>query len=139
MKCLALLAAVSGLWACGVTTDDRPQTLAYITETILAPNCATAECHSSTRAQAGYVFDTVQHAQDSLADANDTTGFRSFAALITVGDPANSPLVTVLNGQGGYSQSTGKPLMPLDHPLPNKDIFFIGEWIQNGADGYVAP
>jgi hypothetical protein len=29
--------------------------------------------------------------------------------------------------------------MPLDHPLANKDIFLIGEWIQNGADGYVQP
>jgi hypothetical protein len=29
--------------------------------------------------------------------------------------------------------------MPLRAPLANKDIFLIGTWIENGADGYVQP
>jgi hypothetical protein len=71
MRCLALLAA---LGACA-TTDDRPQTLAYITETILVPNCATAECHSALENQNNYVFDTVEHAQKSLdGTSNGTLG-----------------------------------------------------------------
>jgi hypothetical protein len=136
MRCLAFCALAA---AC-TTTDDRPQTLAYVTETILVPNCATAECHSSLRAQDGYVFDTVEHTQDSLADANDQTGFRSIGALITPGDPMNSPLVSVLNGQNDFVKDENKPLMPLDHPLANKDIFFIAKWIENGAAGYeLAP
>ncbi len=114
-----------GLWlaACG-TTDDRPQTLAYVTEAILAPNCAGAECHSQLRQSYGYVFDTVAHAQASLANGN----------LVTPGDPGSSYLITVITTEDRLGNR-----MPLDHPLDNKDIFFLGTWIRNGAEGYTPP
>jgi hypothetical protein len=137
MKWLALFAT---LGACA-TSDDRPQTLAYITETILAPRCSQAECHSSVRRQSGYVFDTVEHAQESLADPNMTGSFGQ--PLITPGQPLSSTLLIVL---GGVEDADGKRYednfgnrMPLDAPLPNLDVYYIGTWIKNGAAGYVPP
>ncbi len=124
MKYLALL----GVLAACSTTDDRPQTLAYITETILAPNCATAECHASLHAANGYVFDTVEHAQTSLA--------LHYAQLpmVVPGKPSESYLATVISSQDQFGNR-----MPLDHPLANLDVDFIGVWITNGADGFVPP
>ena len=52
--------------ACGSATDDRPATLDYITETILAPTCATAECHSDFKRQVGDQFDTPAGARRSI-------------------------------------------------------------------------
>ena len=125
--------AALALAACGVTTDDRPQTLSYVTETILAPNCAGAECHSAVVKQNGYVFDTVEHAQESLAKL----------PAITVGDPKSSYLMLVL---GAVEDANGKRSadlygnrMPYDQPLSNADIYLLGKWIENGAAGYTPP
>jgi hypothetical protein len=129
MRCLALLAA---LGACG-TTDDRPQTLQFITEAILVPNCAQAECHSSFVKQDSYVFDTVEHAQTSLA----------VLPAITPGDPTASYLMFALGGvemaDGTRSTDNFGNRMPYDQPLSNADIYLIGKWIENGADGYTPP
>ncbi len=134
MKSLALLAA---LGACA-TTDDRPQTLAYVTETILAPNCASAECHSASKRQNHYVFDTVANAQASLAGTLDG-GTGTAGQLITVCatppcPPSDSALIAIITEKDAYGNR-----MPLDHPLSNKDIFLIGTWIENGAAGFVSP
>ncbi len=124
---LCLLAATA---ACDVT-DDRPETLAYITETILAPSCGTAECHSSMIKEKGYAFDSVEAAQDSIASL----------PLIDVcatppcpGADANSYLLTVIT-----TQDIEGDRMPLDEPLANKDIVLIANWITDGADGYTPP
>jgi len=137
MKWLAFCALAA---AC-TTTDDRPQTLAYITETILAPRCAQAECHSSVRKQSGYVFDTVEHAQASIADVNMLGSHGG--ALVKPGDEKASWLLIVI---GGVEDSDGTReadvlgnRMPLDQPLPNLDVYFIGKWIENGAEGYTPP
>ena len=122
MKCV-MLVAVLGLGACG-TTDDRPQTLAYVTEAILAPNCASAECHSQLRQSYGYVFDTVAHSLASMQMNN----------LVVPGDPDSSYLLQVISTQDSKGNR-----MPLDAPLDNKDIDFIGVWITNGADGFTPP
>ena len=129
---LHLAALVMSVASCGIT-DDRPQTLAYITETILGPSCATAECHSSMRRSYDYAFDTVAHAQASF-DLNPD--------LIPVcmeppcSDAAtNSYLLKILTSESDIEGNR----MPLRAPLANKDIFFIATWIQNGAPGYTAP
>src|SRR5438045_1803927 len=62
--------------ACGSATDDRPPTLDFITETILAPSCATAQCHSAFAREVGDEFDTPAAARrsivaNSLATPND--------------------------------------------------------------------
>ena len=124
---LKLSLALVALAACSVT-DDRPETLAYITETILAPNCATAECHSATKREFGYMFDSVDHTQQSIKDGN----------LIAVCDmppcdtaPANSDLLTVITTKDSYGNR-----MPLDEPLPDLDAVLIAKWITDGANGY---
>src|SRR5260221_14453134 len=61
------LAVALVLFAACSATEDRPETLAFITETILAPSCGTTECHSSMVMRQGYAFDTVAAAQVSLA------------------------------------------------------------------------
>jgi hypothetical protein len=103
-------------------TDDRPQTLAYITETILAPNCATAECHSNLKQQSTVILDTVEHAHATLNNPNHND--------VVPGDPDNSYLLEVITTQDQFGNR-----MPLDHPLANKDIYLIKQWIVNGADG----
>lgn len=109
---------------CVTETDPRPQTLEFITETILAPNCATAECHSDLKQQNGYIFDTVEHAEATLA----------YHDAITPGQPGKSILVGVISTEDSFGNR-----MPLDHPLANKDIFLIQEWVYNGAAGYTPP
>jgi len=113
-------------------TDDRPQTLAYITETILAPNCASAQCHSDLKRQNGYVFDTVAHAQESLADRDMSRTYGG--PIIIPGDTSMSYLLQVISKQDNLGNR-----MPIDQPLDNKDNDLIGSWIRNGAVGYVAP
>jgi hypothetical protein len=122
---------MSAAVACG-TTDDRPETLAYITETILAPSCAAAECHSAVKRQSNYVFDTVAHAQASIA---------SLPLIDTCPTPPcpratleNSYLLTVIT-----TEDSAGHRMPLDQPLANLDIVLISDWIRDGAAGYVPP
>ncbi len=124
---LKLALAVAALAACSVT-DDRPETLAYITETILAPSCGTAECHSAMKRQSGYAFDSVGAAQDSIKNG----------ALVAIcatppcdSAPGSSYLLTVITNQDIYGNR-----MPLDQPLPNLDAVLIANWITAGAPGY---
>ncbi len=122
-----LLAATA---ACDVT-DDRPETLAYITETILAPSCGTAECHSSMVKQKGYAFDSVENAQDAIASL---PLIDVCATPPCAGADANSYLLTVIT-----TKDVEGDRMPLDEPLANKDIVLIANWITDGAEGYTPP
>jgi hypothetical protein len=121
------IAAWIALTGCNVT-DDRPETLAYITEAILAPSCGTATCHSAMKREYGYAFDSVAEAQKSI---------QSHALILTCGDPpcagaaANSPLLTFL-----WKNDSQGNRMPIDAPLANADIDLIGRWIDDGAFGY---
>src|ERR1044071_3941212 len=81
--------------ACGSATDDRPPTLDYITETILAPTCALAECHSAFKQQVGDVFDTVESTRrtivlNHLVDETDQDSPASSFLIrtLTVGTPS---------------------------------------------------
>lgn len=114
--------------ACG-TSDDRPLTLAYVTETVLTPYCALPECHSSQRRQSGYVFDSVAATQISLKDGNLIVVCDSAASCDNA--PGESYLLTVITNKDSYGNR-----MPLDQPLPNLDEVFIAQWIEAGAPGY---
>jgi hypothetical protein len=125
---LALMCAMS---ACTVQ-DDRPQTLAYITETILAPSCGTATCHSALKRQSDLVYDSVAAAQDTIARRGQVgTCFQPPCDQDVI---EGSYLLTVLTDKDYYGHR-----MPMDAPLPNKDIVLIHDWILNGAAGYKPP
>jgi hypothetical protein len=115
LRSLILALAVA---ACGSSTDDRPETAAYISAAILAPQCGTASCHASGTASHGLVFDTVA---DSIP---------SLQSIVQPGDPSPvaSELVDVIT-------TTGRHVMPPDHPLPTVDIDLITRWIADGAEG----
>jgi len=136
-RALLLVTTCGALAACQVT-DDRPPTLAFITETILAPSCGTAECHSAMKRQNQFAFDSVAGAQDALA-----TGLLGCTVGGVYLDPCSddqsevpsagtTELITVLN-----SNVFGKR-MPVDQPLANKNIVFLEQWIASGAEGYHA-
>jgi len=121
VKALLLLLA-----ACG-TTDDRPETLDYLTATIFAPTCGAAECHSGQTAHNGYVFDTVEATQTSLHMGL----IGPCIATPCDASPGNSYLVQVITDQDAFGHR-----MPRDAPLPNADILLIENWIIGGANGY---
>ena len=115
------------LAACGTETDQRPRTVQYITEAVLAPNCGNAQCHSSFRNVEGYAFDTVEKAQQSLV---------GLVGQITLnakdepeGDASSSLLFNALLGTAPLER------MPYDQPLPEPDIALIERWIDYGAPG----
>src|SRR4051812_26619595 len=96
--------------ACGNATDDRPPALAYITETILAPSCATAECHSAFKRQVGDVFDTPASARQTIV-ANQLVVYPD-----DVADPAHAYLITTLTvgNPSRLSPGSGNVRMPYD-------------------------
>lgn len=127
MHRLAVVAAFCSLAACGVDTDDRPATLEYITAAILAPNCGNAQCHSSFRREDGYAFDTIAETRSTLA---------AYQGLVVPSEPNESVLYQVLISPGGVNQQLR---MPYDQPLANRDVELIYHWIDEGAEGLVAP
>jgi hypothetical protein len=104
--------------------DDRPATIEYVTATVLAPNCANAQCHSSFANSYGYRFDTVEHFIQTATIAQP--------GLVAAGDSESSLLYLVLIRS---SMNGNFPRMPYDQPLPAGDIFLIKRWIDEGADG----
>jgi hypothetical protein len=119
-------AAAVALAACGTEVDQRPRTVEYITQAILAPSCGNAQCHSSFRKADGYVFDTVEQAKLSLAGGL-VGAVAPNAQGELEGDGASSFLLHVLT----------RPVdrMPWDQPLPDADIDLIVRWIDFGAPG----
>lgn len=114
------------LAACGTENDQRPRTVEYVTEAILAPNCGNAQCHSSFRNAYGYAFDTVEEAQRSLANGLVGT-IRGNERGELIGESSSAFLITVL--------TRTKDRMPYDQPLPEADINMIRRWIDYGAPG----
>lgn len=121
MQRLAVAALL--LSACG-EADDRPQNLDYITKSILAPNCASAVCHSSFRQEDGFVFDTVDNARATFQGDPQLIGFEE-------SDPNKTPGL-ILNLT---IEQTGAPRMPYDAPLPDADVALIESWLRAGAPG----
>ena len=116
------IAVAAALAACGTATDDRPTTLENITSSVLAPNCANAQCHSAFRQIRGYAFDSVEHAKTTI----------EMNGLVAPSDPDASLLFLVLVSPGGDGNT---PRMPYDQPLADADVQLIRRWIAEGADG----
>jgi len=147
MKLFCLVACT--LAACAVT-DDRPETFAYINETILAPSCGTTLCHSAMKKAGGYAFDSLANTAASFALSNAPPRIAYERLIVTcdrVMNPQPSPcdqaiqesfLMTVMTtGSSPNGIDPNRPnRMPLDQPLASKDLVFIADWIRNGADGY---
>jgi hypothetical protein len=130
---------VWGTMAC--STDDRPErTLAYVTETVLAPTCAVAECHTAFKRQSGFAFDTVELAQESLAGGQDMIQLiqpcnaANTAAQTCPNDPDSSYLLKVIYDQDIYGDR-----MPYDSAMPDADKQLLTDWIGDGAPGFVPP
>jgi hypothetical protein len=117
--------------ACGSATDDRPATLDYITETILIPTCASAECHSSFTREVNDRFDTVSATRFSIVanglihipEAMQSPQSSLFIMAMTVGAPS------ILDPGGPDVR------MPYDAPLPDADVRLMEKWISEGALG----
>lgn len=116
------------LYGCG--EDDRPASFEYIHTAILAPNCATASCHTAAVSQAGVRLHTVDAAYAMLlgrpcdADDIDQQAPRNF---VDPGHPERSRLVYLLRGD------EVRRAMPPDRLLPEPDIELIERWILEGA------
>jgi len=113
---LALLAA------CASDDYQRPRTVEYLTDAVLVPSCAAAQCHSSFARKDGYSFSTVDEARDSIVDM--------VAGAIDApdhGDPDDALFVQVLT-------RTVKR-MPYDQALPDGDQELIRDFIAIGAPG----
>jgi hypothetical protein len=126
------LAPVIALAACGTTEDDRPATLRYVTEAILAPTCGEAQCHSTFKQSLGDVFDTVTGARQSL--------HRNGLALPSdKADPANASLIHWVTDDQPFNQRDPQGniigRMPWDAPMPNADIDLLKKWIGAGVPG----
>ena len=120
---LALLAA------CGTTKDDRPRTIGYITEAILAPTCGGAECHSTFTQNRGDIFDTVAGARASLV--HNLLSFDS--TQYDPANPDNSGLIIWITQTDPLGLGIGR--MPYDAPMPNADVNFLKEYIREEAPG----
>jgi hypothetical protein len=119
----ALLGGAAG--ACGVT-DDRPRTLEYITDTILAPTCAAAQCHSAFTMQVGDEFDTVDATRRTIV----------INGLVEPGVPGASFMYNSITiGVTSLLNPPNMVRMPFDAPMPDADIALIRAWITEGAHG----
>jgi len=132
MNRLLLVVGLLGSSACGSEVDDRPPTLAYVTEAILQPACGQAECHSTFKAQVGDVFDTVHGARRSLVQNG---------LLVYDQTPTDARLITVLTTglPSILYPNTGNVRMPYDQPMPDYDLNLIKEWISTGPPGGNGP
>jgi hypothetical protein len=140
---LALLATCTLIACANPVTDPREgnedESLAYITETIFVPYCATAECHSTFKQADGYVFDTVEGAQSTIAKYNLITcaNAASYDPCDVSADPSGkvSPMTELVQiiSASGYNNLR----MPYDQSMPRNDVYFITQWLIDGANGYV--
>lgn len=116
------------LYGCG--EDDRPASFEYIHTAILAPNCATASCHTEAVSQAGVRLHTIDAAYTMLvgrpcdADDLDEQAPRNY---VDPGHPERSKLIHLLRGD------EVRRAMPPDRLLPEPDIELIERWILEGA------
>jgi len=144
--CSTLCCFVASLIGIGCgETDARPPQWAFIAPAIIAPNCATASCHSKGAAESGLDLSEPDVAYHSLFA--QTAQFRipvsptvppeckldkgamvcrTGRVLVVPCSPDQSRLVNMLRGRGAQR-------MPPDRPLPIGDIELIERWILQGA------
>ena len=113
-----------------MSADNRPKTVEYVTEAILAPTCGAAECHSTFSGNDHDVFDTVIGTRSSLVNNN----------LIELDsnqddrlDPSNASLIVWVTQIDPFRRGIGR--MPYDHPMAFEDVKFLEDWIAAGARG----
>ncbi len=121
---LAIAFAVAG---CADDRDERPAQWSYISATIIAPNCATAGCHSQLAATYGLQLDSRIGAYFELVGPHDAAGNPQGQNYVVPGDPDASKLMWLLTG----TEVTTR--MPPDNPLPDADIDLVRRWIAAGA------
>src|SRR5580693_4391433 len=116
--------ALLALAACGSSTDDRPRDAQYITDTILAPSCGEAECHSTFVQSNNVVLDTYEGMRSTMVhfplisfDSDD----------YDPADPTDSALITWITQTDPYGLGIGR--MPQDMPIPNADVDLLKAWI----------
>ena len=135
MRSIALVAlSLAAAAGCTRGEDDRPRTLAFITEAILAPTCGKAECHSTFAEEKGYVFDTVAASRVSIiGNSMLYDGNGDYAT-----DPTTSYLIQdIITGVEGTEAGEQNQLirMPYDAPMPNEDVYLLEDWIAAGGEG----
>ena len=124
------LALAALLAVCGCGEDDRPASFEYIHTAILAPNCATASCHTEAVSQAGVRLHTVEAAYTMLVGRpceGDPLAEQAPRNFVDPGHPERSRLMYLLRGD------EVRRAMPPDRLLPEPDIELIERWILEGA------
>lgn len=121
---------LSALGALGcVEPDDRPATWTYVHAAVIAPNCATSNCHSDLAATAGldlsgreaaYLFLTGRVCEGQELPGEPPRNF------VDPGAPETSKLMYLLRGEAV------RP-MPPDTQLPEVEIELVERWILEGA------
>jgi hypothetical protein len=129
--------AIAALAPAGcIDADDRAQ-FDYVHGAIIAPSCATSNCHTSLGvsaigvAEAGLELDDREGAYmvltgspcDGEVSPDQPLPERSF---VEPGDPEASRVVRMIRGLDTYR-------MPPDTPLPEGEIQAIEAWILEGA------
>jgi hypothetical protein len=138
-RAVALLLATVGAGAaagCG-GEDNRPLELEYLTEAIFAPACGATQCHSTFRQAEGFVFDTPDAVRRSLL-VTETGGTNLLRFDYERPDPSfsfGSRLIELISLTVPFPESPELPRMPLDAPMPNKDIELLRLWIKDPASG----
>lgn len=123
------LLAVCALAACA-TPDDRPTTWSYLHATIIAPGCATSNCHARSSSAAGIDLGSADDAYAQLVGrvcgAPDDLPGEPAGNFVIPYEPARSRLLYLLRGDQ-------VDVMPPDRPLPGVEIELIERWILEGA------
>jgi hypothetical protein len=125
----ALLAAMAGCVGEDVP-EYRPLELPYLTQAVFAPSCGAAQCHSTFKQEATNVFDTPEGTRASLVN---NALVRNDPGQYDPDDPTNSFLIQIITLTDPPGTDVGR--MPLDAPLPNRDVKLLIEWIEAGAPG----
>lgn len=116
------------LAACGSDTE-RPDSIEYVTQSILQPTCGVANCHSTMVQADGLVLDNVDAV--GLMIRRDLTDHIN--RLIASGTRDDQPLSTRLRWKAEYGDAIVS--MPLDAPMPDTDIDTVLQFLADGAPG----
>jgi hypothetical protein len=125
-----LLAAAGGCVGEDVP-EYRPLELDYLTQSIFAPTCGSTQCHSSFKQAGGNVFDTPEGVRATLV--NDAL-VRTDPAQYDPEDAKNADLIHWITETVPFG-TEGNRRMPLDAPMPNRDVKLLIEWIEHKAPG----
>jgi hypothetical protein len=99
----------------------------------MAPNCATASCHSRGAAVAGLDLSDAERGYESLVNlrlaasaSTDPMRVEKPRPMVVPFNPEQSRVIHMLRGDGTRR-------MPPERPLSIADVRLVEEWILNGA------